>query len=137
VRFALVLVDGHCIFRQALRILLGAEKSFAVVARLGGRGGAGADRASCKRICVDRSAPAGTAAACEFIEQLRTRFPLLRFLCSQHSGRACGGDGQEGRARLCPQGPGSRDCPSALRELPGGALVMLRCPAARRGRAAR
>lgn len=33
-----VLVDGHCIFRQALRILLGAEKDFAVVGEAGRAG---------------------------------------------------------------------------------------------------
>src|SRR5258707_13621169 len=73
--FRVVLVDGHCIFRQALRILLGAEKDFVVVGEAGRAGEAleliGSLQADL--VLTDLHPPA--ASALEVIEQPRTRFP--------------------------------------------------------------
>jgi len=78
--FRIVLVDGHCIFRQALRILLGAEKDFAVVGEAGRAGEAleliGSLQADL--VLTDLHLPDGSGL--QFIAQLRTRFPKVAIL---------------------------------------------------------
>src|SRR5256885_2174585 len=78
--FRVVLVDGHCIFRQALRVLLGAEKDFAVVGEAGRAGEAleliGSLQADL--VLTDLHLPDGSGLG--FIEQLRTRFPTVAIL---------------------------------------------------------
>src|SRR6267143_5156092 len=78
--FRVVLVDGHCIFRQALRILLGAEKDFAVVGEAGRAGEAleliGSLQADL--VLTDLHLPDGSGL--QFIAQLRTRFPKVAIL---------------------------------------------------------
>jgi DNA-binding NarL/FixJ family response regulator len=78
--FRVVLVDGHCIFRQALRILLAAEKDFAVVGESGRAAEALELIGSLQPDVVVTELHLTGGSALPLIEQLHARFPRTAIL---------------------------------------------------------
>jgi DNA-binding NarL/FixJ family response regulator len=133
--FRVVLVDGHCIFRQALRILLGAEKDFAVVGEAGRAGEAleliGSLQADL--VLTDLHLPDGSGV--EFIEQLRTRFPTVAILVltAQRARGAAATARRAGALGYVLKDQGRAELSNALREVAAGRWYCCDVPAARAG----
>ena len=133
--FRVVLVDGHRIFRQALRILLGAEKDFAVVGEAGRAGEAleliGSLQADL--VLTDLHLPDGSGLG--FIEQLRTRFPTVAILVltAQRARGAAATARRAGALGYVLKDQGRAELSSALREVAAGRWYCCDVPAARAG----
>jgi len=133
--FRVVLVDGHCIFRQALRILLGAEKDFAVVGEAGRAGEAleliGSLQAD--MVLTDLHLPDGSGL--QFIEQLRARFPklVILVLTAQRARGAAAAARRAGALGYVLKDQGRAELSSALREVAAGRWYCCDVPAASAG----
>ena len=130
--FRVVLVDGHCIFRQALRILLAADKDFAVVGEAGRAGEAleliGSLRADL--VLTDLHLP--DCSGVQFIEQVRTRFPKVAILVltALRARGAAAAARKAGALGYVLKDQGRAELSSALREVAAGRWYCCDVPAA-------
>jgi len=130
--FRVVLVDGHCIFRQALRILLAADKDFAVVGEAGRAGEAleliGSLQADL--VLTDLHLPDGSGV--QFIEQVRTRFPKVAILVltALRARGAAAAARKAGALGYVLKDQGRAELSSALREVAAGRWYCCDVPAA-------
>jgi two-component system NarL family response regulator len=133
--FRVVLVDGHCIFRQALRILLAADKDFAVVGEAGRAGDAleliGSLQADL--VLTDLHLPDGSGV--QFIEQVRTRFPKVAILVltALRARGAAAAARKAGALGYVLKDQGRAELSSALREVAAGRWYCSDVPAAMSG----
>ena len=133
--FRVVLVDGHCIFRQALRILLAADKDFAVVGEAGRAGEAleliGSLQADL--VLTDLQLPDGSGV--QFIEQVRTRFPKVAILVltALRARGAAAAARKAGALGYVLKDQGRAELSSALREVAAGRWYCSDVPAATSG----
>ena len=133
--FRVVLVDGHCIFRQALRFLLAADKDFAVVGEAGRAGEAleliGSLRADL--VLTDLHLPDGSGV--QFIEQVRTRFPKVAILVltALRARGAAAAARKAGALGYVLKDQGRAELSSALREVAAGHWYCSDVPAAMSG----
>jgi two-component system NarL family response regulator len=133
--FRVVLVDGHCIFRQALRILLAADKDFAVVGEAGRAGEAleliGSLQADL--VLTDLHLPDGRGV--QFIEQVRTRFPKVAILVltALRARGAAAAARKAGALGYVLKDQGRAELSSALREVAAGRWYCSDVPAAMSG----
>jgi DNA-binding NarL/FixJ family response regulator len=133
--FRVVLVDGHCIFRQALRILLAADKDFAVVGEAGRAGEAleliGSLQADL--VLTDLHLPDGSGV--QFIEQVRTRFPKVAILVltALRARGAAAAARKAGALGYVLKDQGRAELSSALREVAAGRWYCSDVPAAMSG----
>jgi two-component system NarL family response regulator len=133
--FRVVLVDGHCIFRQALRILLAADKDFAVVGEAGRAAEALELIASLQAdmVLTDLHLPDGSGV--QFIEQARRRFPKVAILVltALRARGAAAAARKAGALGYVLKDQGRAELSSALREVAAGRWYCSDVPAAMTG----
>lgn len=133
--FRVVLLDGHCIFRQALRILLAAEKDFAVVGEAGRAAEAleliGSVQAD--MVLTDLHLPDGSGV--QFIGQVRRCFPKVAILVltAQRARGAAAAARKAGAQGYLLKDRGRAELSSALRAVAAGRWYCSDVPAARTG----
>lgn len=133
--FRVVLVDGHCIFRQALRILLAAEKDFAVVGETGRAAEALELIGSLQADMVLTDLHLSGGSSVQFIELVRARFPevAILVLTAQRARGAAAAARKAGALGYLLKDHGRAELSSALREVAAGRWYCSDVPAARTG----